>query len=229
MTNHQNKQQGVTKMTIIAASIAHGEVAIASDTLFVSGSLCLPSEFLPTDVKIISCGKGKAKFGFAGVAASQTAFDAVLRNDLGDCYLEFLPEDIETAAQLFDFLCFVHQKLKEKYFLNPNDNGEYSKPFEVSQFTFIMINKHGIFSSDYFRNTTKHDKFFAIGSGREYAMGAMYGCYEHCSRQEPLGNAAISIATTGVVAASKFDDSCELPIKSYGMTLHKEKDEHKTS
>ena len=56
-------------------------------------------------------------------------------------------------------------------------------------------------------------KFYAYGSGSDYALGAMYGSY-----QDP-GSSAEQIARQAIEAAAEFDDGTGLPITSFTVRL----------
>lgn len=56
------------------------------------------------------------------------------------------------------------------------------------------------------------DKFWGIGSGRSFALGAMFAVYERtaCARR---------IAEIGVRAGAEFDKSSALPMRVFGLRL----------
>ena len=60
----------------------------------------------------------------------------------------------------------------------------------------------------------EYTKFWAMGSGSEYALGAMYAVYESLESAE-------EIATLGVKAGIEFDDGSAAPITSYSVELLK--------
>ena len=51
--------------------------------------------------------------------------------------------------------------------------------------------------------------FYAYGSGNEYALGAMYACYDNKELD------AEKIARLGVAASTDFDDSTGAPVTCY--------------
>ena len=56
------------------------------------------------------------------------------------------------------------------------------------------------------REVFELERFWAIGSGRDFALGAMYALYGGKSK------AAAAIAEAGVVAGAVFDTGTSLPI-----------------
>jgi ATP-dependent protease HslVU (ClpYQ) peptidase subunit len=66
--------------------------------------------------------------------------------------------------------------LKEEAFLNPKE--EDDDPYESSQMTVMIANPSGIFAVYSMREVFEFDRFWAIGSGRSFALGAMYAQYE---------------------------------------------------
>jgi ATP-dependent protease HslVU (ClpYQ) peptidase subunit len=67
------------------------------------------------------------------------------------------------------------------------------------------------------REVYQFSRFWAIGSGRKFAMGAMHALYD-----SPLD--AAGIAEAAIRAGCEFDASSSLPLTLY--TLEKEKDTH---
>ena len=66
--------------------------------------------------------------------------------------------------------------LKERFFLNPKeDDGD---PYESSQITALIANPSGIYGVYSYREVFSFERFWGIGSGRNFALGAMYAVYE---------------------------------------------------
>ena len=87
------------------------------------------------------------------------------------------------------------------------------QPYESSQMTFFIANATGIFLVDTYREITEIDRFWAIGSGRAFALGAMDAVFD-----DPEGDAE-SIARLGVSAGCKFNAYCSEPIDSFAIAL----------
>jgi ATP-dependent protease HslVU (ClpYQ) peptidase subunit len=94
--------------------------------------------------------------------------------------------------------------LKDKFFLNTKE--EEDDPYESSQITTLVANPYGIFGVYSYREVFSFDRFWAIGSGKSFALGAMYAAYEGLE-------SAAAIAELGVRAGTEFDKSSSLPCK----------------
>jgi ATP-dependent protease HslVU (ClpYQ) peptidase subunit len=55
------------------------------------------------------------------------------------------------------------------------------------------------------REVFEFDRFWAIGSGRDFALGAMYAVYAKAK-------SAAAIAETGVMAGAEFDTGTSAPV-----------------
>jgi ATP-dependent protease HslVU (ClpYQ) peptidase subunit len=87
-------------------------------------------------------------------------------------------------------------------------------PYESSQIDALIANPHGIFGMYSWREVEAYSRFWAIGSGRDHALGAMYAVYDNLSN-------AVEIARVGVGAGCEFDDGTGFPITSYQIALGK--------
>jgi ATP-dependent HslUV protease, peptidase subunit HslV len=71
-----------------------------------------------------------------------------------------------------------------------------------------VANPTGIFAVYSMREVFEFDRFWAIGSGRDFALGAMYTVYEKAKD-------ATEVAQAGVDAGAEFDTGTSPPV-----TLH---------
>lgn len=109
----------------------------------------------------------------------------------------------KTANQIFDLFNGIHEELKNRYYLTP-PNLKFL-PFESSEFQLLIINTCGIFEVEYSRAVRKYTKYSAIGTGEDYALGAISSVYNMIESPE-------EIAKIGVEAAAQFDRKTDLPI-----------------
>ena len=65
-----------------------------------------------------------------------------------------------------------------------------------------------------FVKCTSFKKFWAIGSSKAYALGAMYAVYDALKQPE-------DITRVGIHASCEFDSSCDLPMSLYTINLVK--------
>jgi ATP-dependent protease HslVU (ClpYQ) peptidase subunit len=63
------------------------------------------------------------------------------------------------------------------------------------------------------REVFEFNRFWAIGSGREFALGAMYAIYDRFEAEQ--------VARTGVDAGCEFDTGSALPMTMYSVIIDK--------
>ena len=188
-------------MTTVSVVRKNGQVAIAADTLVTFGDTRLAQGYEAND-KLFRVGD--SWFGMSGT----TAHFPVLRKALGS-----LPADelkLGTRDEVFDTFLKLHPKLKDQFFLNTKE--EDADPYESSQFTVLVANACGIFGIYSYREVFEFDRFWAIGSGRAFALGAMYANYDRLKT-------AREIAELGVRAGCEFDKNSSEPVKLHTLKL----------
>jgi ATP-dependent protease HslVU (ClpYQ) peptidase subunit len=104
----------------------------------------------------------------------------------------------------------VHNILKEKYFLNTREDED--DPYESSQLTSLIANPRGIFGVYSYREVFCFERFWGIGSGRNFALGAMHALYER-------DVSARDIAEAGVRAGAEFDKNSSAPFQIYSFEM----------
>lgn len=77
-------------------------------------------------------------------------------------------------------------------------------PFESSEFQLLIVNSYGIFEIEYSRMVRQCAMFGAIGTGEEYALGAISAVYDKIDSSQ-------EIALHGLEAAAEFDKKTSLP------------------
>ncbi|MGE5339792.1 MAG: MFS transporter [Gemmatimonadota bacterium] len=187
-------------MTTIVVVKKNREIAIASDALVTFGETRLPHGY-EVNEKIITVGD--SYIGLAGSTAHFAVLADALRGMGADCRLGGRMEIFATFQKL-------HALLKEKYFLNPKE--DESDPYESSQITAVIANASGIYGVYSYREVFSFDKFWGIGSGRNFALGAMYAVYDR-------GGSARQIAEIGVMAGCEFDKSSALPVRVFDFPM----------
>ena len=183
-------------MTTIVVVRKGDEIAIAADSLTTFGDTRLAAQHDRTYDKIIQY---RGSFvGLCGSAAHQLVFDSLLRkhDDL----------DLTTKSAVFETFRKLHPILKEQHFLNPKE--EDDDPYESTQVTALIANEHGIFGVYSMREVFEYTQFWAAGSGREFALGAMHAQYSRL-------RTASAIAKAGVEAGALFDKNSALPMTLY--------------
>jgi len=188
-------------MTTVVVARKNGQVAIATDSLVTFGDTRLAHGYEDND-KLFKVGD--SWFGMAGT----TAHFPVLRRALNA-----MPKDelkLNSRDEVFDTFLKLHPKLKESFFLNTKE--EDSDPYESSQLTALIANPNGIFGVYSYREVFEFDRFWAIGSGRAFALGAMYTAFDRIK-------SARELAELGVGAGCEFDKNSDGPIKAQTIKL----------
>ena len=187
-------------MTTIVVVCKNGVAAIAGDSLTTFGSMRLGAELDQSFDKIVE-HRG-SYIGLAGSAAHQLVIQSILSQR---------PElSFDGKAAVFETFRSMHPVLKEEHFLNPKE--EEDDPYESSQLTALIANRTGIYGVYSMREVFEYRRYWAIGSGREFALGAMFACYDAYPD-------AARIARIGVEAGTAFDTGSALPMTLYTIPL----------
>jgi ATP-dependent HslUV protease, peptidase subunit HslV len=172
-----------------------GTVAIASDSLVTFGETRLPHGY-EANTKLFKLGG--SWLGSVGT----TAHLPVLREALA----ALAPDEclLDSRDGLFHTFTLLHPRLKERFFLNTKEQD--SDPYESSQFSILVANAQGIFGVESYREVFEFERFWAIGSGRRFALGAMHAAYG-------AARTARDVAQAGVLAGCEFDTSSAGPVR----------------
>jgi ATP-dependent HslUV protease, peptidase subunit HslV len=191
-------------MTTVTVVKKDGVAAIAADTLIKWGSAKESAAYISNHEKIL-------RHGESYIAVTGTAtFVAILRD-----YFEATGAELQldTPANIFRTWNRLHGVLKERYYLMPEEDKEDA--LESSRMDCLIANPHGIFGVAAHRTVQEFSRFYAYGSGSDYALGAMYSVYA----QPELS--AEQIASRGIEAAAEFDDGTGMPISAFTVRLLK--------
>ena len=179
-------------MTTIAVAKKNGQIAIAADRLTTFGDTRLSSTY-EANPKIF-----KVKDTWIGVAGS-SAHHHVIEN----AFRKVDKPAFGNKLEIFETMVRLHPMLKEHFFLNPKE--EDDDPYESSQYVMLMANPTGIYGVYSYREVFCFDRFWAIGSGRAFALGAMYATWTKARSGREL-------AANGVEAGCEFDKNSAGPI-----------------
>lgn len=187
-------------MTTIVVVRKGDTAVIAADSLTTFGTTRLAPAYDRSPQKVAAY-----RDSFIGVAGS-AAHQLVLEN-----VLERNPTlDFHGKAAIYETFRKLHPVLKDEAFLNPKE--EEDDPYESSQMTVMIANPSGIYAVYSMREVFEFDRFWAIGSGRDFALGAMYSQYD---KDLP----AAAIAEAGVIAGAEFDTGTALPVNLHQVHL----------
>jgi len=190
-------------MSTVVVARKGGTLAIASDSLVTFGETRLPPGYEANDKMFEMAGSWIGAVG-------TTAHMPVLRQALA----ALTPEErrLDSREGLFETFLLLHPKLKERFFLNTKEHD--SDPYESSQFSIVIANAQGIFGVESYREVFEFDRFWAIGSGRCFALGAMHAVYDRA-------RSAAEIAQAGVAAGAEFDTSSAGPVRMHTFKFKK--------
>ena len=182
-------------MTTIVVVRKGDSAVIAADRLTTFGTTRLAPAYDRSPEKITRYGDSFI------VVTGSAAHQLVLENLLERSELDF-----RGKAAIYETFRKLHPLLKDEHFLNPKE--EDDDPYESSQMTCMIANPAGIFAVYSMREVFEFDRFWAIGSGRDFALGAMYTIFDKAK-------SATAVAQAGIAAGAEFDTGTSAPV-----TLH---------
>ena len=192
-------------MSIVVVVKKGKHVVIASDTLTSSGQIKWSSKYKENSKKFFEY-EG-SYIGSVGMAMSKIMLNHALKNSEE----EF---DFSGLENIYGSMLKIHKLLKDDYYLVPTrKSGEQT--VEATKLTLLIANSSGIYDIGHDRHIGELTKFWAIGSGGSFALGAMHHAYDKKKYS------AEDIARIGVEAACEFDKSCALPMDLQVIKLKK--------
>jgi ATP-dependent protease HslVU (ClpYQ) peptidase subunit len=192
-------------MSTVVVVKKDGKVCIAADSLTSFGDLKLRSTYDATHDKILRHNKNY--IGIVGSAAHQLVMESLFSSK--KVIEKKINIDFSSRLGIFESFRALHPVLKQKYFLISKD--EDDDPYESTQIDALIANPSGIYGVHSLREVIEYKKFWAIGSGAEFALGAMFAVYDKAAAEE--------IAHTGVAAGAEFNNASAMPLSSYLVDL----------
>lgn len=192
-------------MTTVVVVKKGGQVAIAADTLVTFGDTRLSHRFEPNS-KLFKVDT-LAGVSYVGIAGTVAHFPVLRKAMLA------LPKDqlkLGSKDEVFDTFTKLHPLLKETFFLQTKE--EDNDPYESSQFSVVIANATGIYGLYSYREVFEFNEFWGIGSGRSFALGAMYAAWDKAKT-------AREVAIMGVHAGCEFDKSTGGPVEVFTVKL----------
>ena len=187
-------------MSTLTVAKRDGIVAIASDTL-TTGGIKDSAAYVANHHKILPLGDN-----FVGVTGTTTG-----KLILADYFSSLKkPPVFDSPLAVFRFWNAMHKVLKEDYFLRPEE--EDDDELESTRLDCLVASPYGIFGASSLRTVQEFTRFYAAGSGRSFATGAMWAA-------EKRKLSAESLARLGVEAACEFDEYTGAPIQSFTIPL----------
>ncbi len=180
-------------MTTLAVVRKGNTVAIAADSLTTFGDTRLSDSFDAASDKMVR--HGETVIALCGSAAHQLVYENLFSTEKE---LNF-----NSKAEIFETFRKLHAKLKDQLYLNPKEEDEDA--YESTHITALIANPSGIYGIYSMREVFEFKKFWAAGSGREYALGAMSTMYDKLDSAE-------AIARVGIEGGCLFDKNSALPM-----------------
>lgn len=180
-------------MTTLVVVRKGNMAAIAADSLTTFGDTRLSDSFDANSDKMVR--HGSTVIALCGSAAHQLVYENLFSTEKE---LNF-----NSKAEIFETFRKLHGKLKDQHYLNPKEEDEDA--YESTHITALIANPSGIYGIYSMREVFEFKKFWAAGSGREYALGAMSTVYDKLDSAE-------AIARVGIEAGCLFDKNSALPL-----------------
>lgn len=194
-------------MTTLVAVRKAGQAVIATDALITFGDTRLANRF-EANSKIFKV-ETPAGASYVGMAGTVAHFP-VLRKAMAA-----LPKDqlrLGSKDEVFDTFHKLHPMLKDVFFLQTKEDD--NDPYESSQFSVLIANSSGIYGLYSYREVFEFKEFWAIGSGRSFALGAMHATWDKAKT-------AREVALAGVQAGCEFDKNSGGPVELFTVKLKK--------
>lgn len=185
-------------MSTIVAVLKNQKACLAADSLTSFGDTKQAAEYVVDSDKVICFGDSN-HIGIVGSAAHHLVMKNLIEKHSDKI-------NLSSSFHIFETMRQLHPIMKEEYFLNSKDEDDDS--YESSRVDSLIMNRNGIFGLYSLREVDQYTKFWAVGSGAEFALGAMQVAYQ-------LYDDVEAIARAGVEAGASFDNATALPLTSY--------------
>ena len=177
-------------MSIVVAVTKDNRTVMAADTMGFYGSQRVPVDNSRA-FKIRRVGP---------VLLAMTGW-SVYDNIIDDMLVKQPDVSLGTAQEIFNFFMILWADLHERYPFVNDQAATKDSPFGDLDATFLIANGGGIFKIASDTNVSHFKKYYAIGSGSDYALGCLYTIYD--SDLDPA-----AMASRAVETAINFDCYC---------------------
>ncbi len=179
-------------MSVIAAVRKGRRLIIAADSQDNFGDLRPPPDN-HSALKIRAIGD--AWLGCSGWAVYDDLFGHYLQKRSTRAALN-------TREEIFEFFLKFWRVIRADYpFVNEQSRSEDKTPFADLDATFLIASPGGIFLVSSNMSVSSFAKYYAIGSGGDYALGALHALYDE-------KNDALELAERAIAAAKAYDSGC---------------------
>jgi len=186
-------------MSIVVAVTKGGRTVMAADTRSNFGSEVLPPDNQTTR-KIRRVGD--ALLGRSGWG--------VYDNILGDLLEQDEPPALQDAPDVFRFFNGLWKLLHRRYAFVNDQSKRKDGPFGDLGGSFLVANRNGIFYVAPNLGVTRFEKYYAIGAGADYSLGAVHQLYDREQDAEVIARAAVETAIAFNVQCGGPIDALEI-------------------
>ena len=151
-------------MSIVVALRQQNRITMAADTLAIFGESMAIDESNARAVKIVPIGD--AILGGTGWAVYDDILDHFLANAQ--------PPRLHNRRDIYAFFLEFWKALRETYSLVNEQAASKETPFGDLDATFLLASPGGLFKISSDMGVTEFHRYHAIGSGAEYAIGALH-------------------------------------------------------
>ncbi len=177
-------------MSIAVAVRKNNKIVLATDSLTTFGSLKFDASNFDS-TKVIKHG---------GSLIAGTGWGKY--DDILDDYLAANKSTKLTSSRLiFNFFHDLWAEMHKRYSFVNDQSEDKESPFGSLDSSFLVVNSTGIFHISSNISITKFERYIAIGSGQEYALGVLFALYSTRASAEALARKATQ-------AAINFDIYC---------------------
>ena len=190
-------------MSIAVAIRKTRQLVLGTDSQTSFGSSRVPTDNLKT-IKIHQIGD----------AYLATTGWGLCENILDD-YLTRSPDaKLDTKHAIFTFFMTFWKELHDSYsFVKDQSDKDDESPFGSLDASFLVVSPQGVFHVGSDMSVTAFEKYYAIGSGADYALGAVSALYEDSPD-------AVTVCRKAIAAAIDFDVHCGGDIDIRIIDLH---------
>lgn len=188
-------------MSTIVVAQKNGVACIGADTMSSLGSLRQKAHHVVNNTKITK--QGDSYIGLTGTSSSLVVMNSYFTHPER-------PRDFSSTDAIFETFRHAHHWMKAEYFMSTA--ADKNEEYETTQFYGLIANPHGIFALYSYRTAQQFSKFWAAGSGRDYALGAMQSVYDQCE-------SVVDVVKAGLHAAAEFDSATGSPFEIFTCDL----------
>ncbi|NQU44759.1 hypothetical protein HQ520_15830 [bacterium] len=171
-------------MSIVVAVTKDNQTVIASDSQTTFGNLRLPVDnHVARKIRPV----GPAWLASTGWGFYEDIFD--------DFISRKRVSGLANRKAILSFFLNLYRDLHERYgMVNDQANNDDKSPFADLDSSFLVVNRQGIFSISSDMSITPFRKYYAIGSGSDFALGALQVLFDHDLTAEELAYKAVETA-----------------------------------